>query len=514
MDDAFEILREKGFIQTAQVAMHEFDPSRPGRMTDNLLIKPGDEIIVDPDIGQEDGRCWRAVEPHLSLFIANGNAFERRLDDKGRRFLANAGREAQVFGSAVDRNLKKIAKAGAKSLWPDIFRSPNSRNNEIEVTKKLKGPAFQNFLVENNAMPDARLYVAEDRLAFENANRCRIYEIENAGVLFRIFAIFVSPFSRDGAICDDLSAVHDLLVKENGFVKKVKDANEKKPACTFIVLGAPCKSKACVVPVNLDHVFEIIATPNCRRHADGVDEWRPEYGWSISRPSIRILAEAERSFIHSLYPQTVDELAACVRYHVDCSSYCSFPAKELCAALGLPEGDEFLLYRACNQLLDGSPGKYRAFRNNDGTISLEKGDFSPTGGRERFPDSIVAGYPRRKGYSRWLQLVLAATVGVFIGAIAFRLLIAMGHRGYTSLVDVPQFLDGLRPKDVGFLPGIWQLTLMCLAETCHVFWMMLGAIVPLSFFGLLRLVRDIVGHHVFNVSWHKLRDFLDANCEP
>ena len=215
--DTLEILREKGFIQTAQRAMHEFDPHETGRKTDNLVIAPGDEIIVDPDVGQEDGRCWRAVEKHLSRFVANGNAFERRLGDKARQFLANAGREAQVFGSAIDRNLKEIARAGAKSLWLGIFRSSNSRANEIEVTKKLKGPTLQDFLVGKNAMPDSRLYVAEDRLALENANRCRIYEIESAGILFRIFAIFVAPFSGDGAPCDDLAVVHDLLVKENGY---------------------------------------------------------------------------------------------------------------------------------------------------------------------------------------------------------------------------------------------------------------------------------------------------------
>ncbi len=509
--DTLEILREKGFIQTAQRAMHEFDPREAGRKTDNLVIAPGDEIIVDPNVGQEDGRCWRAVEKHLSRFVANGNAFERRLGDKARQFLANAGREAQVFGSAIDRNLKEIARAGAKSLWPGIFRSSNSRANEIEVTKKLKGPTLQDFLVGKNAMPDSCLYVAEDRLALENANRCRIYEIESAGILFRIFAIFVAPFSGDGAPCDDLAVVHDLLVKENGFVKKVKDANEKKPVCTLIVLGAPCKSRVDIVPVKLDHVFEVIATPNCRRHAGGVDEWRPEYGWSISRPSIRGLAQTERPFIHSLYPQTVDELAECVRCHVDSCRNNSFTAGELCEALGLPEDDDFLIYRACNLLIEASPNMYRAFRNDDGAVSFEKGNFRGKGEMSRFPDSVIVGQRRRKGCYRWLQLVLAATVGVFIGAIAFRLLIAMGHRGYTSFVDAPKFLDGLRPKDAGFLSGIWQLTLMCLAEVRRVLWMMLGAVVPLSFFGVLRLVRDFIGRHVFNVSWHKLMEFFADN---
>ena len=490
--------------------MCEFDPKERDRKTPNLLIVQGDEIIVNPDVGQVDGKCWRAMEPHLSQFIANGLAFERRLGEEERRNLMDAGREAQVFGSSIESNLKKIAREGARGSWTGLFRSSRASVGKIEVTKKLKGPKFRKFLVKNGVMPDARLYVAEDRAALENANCCRIYEMENAGVLFRIFAIFVTRFSDGGATCG-IATVHNLLVKENGFVKEIKDANERKPACTFIVIGAPDDLGAKVVPVKLDHVFEIIATPNAKCVGANSEEWRPEYGWSISRPSIRALSQTERCFIHALYPLTVDELKDCVRFYVDKSSYSCFNVKDLCSELELPdEDDDFLIHRACNLLIDSHSDEYRAHKKDDGTILLEKGDFKKSKEKLRFPDSALSDQRRMKGIIRWLRLLVAATIGIFIGAIGVRLLLAMENRGYTSLTELPTFLDGLRPKDIGFWPGVWCLTKMCLAEVYHVIRMMLVSVLPVSLLALSRTLRDFIGHHVFNASWHRLKSFLEA----
>ncbi len=291
------------YTQKANSNYRSFDPSRPDGMSTRIDIAKGDSIIVDPDVGQGDGKCWKATKENLFRFQANGCAFVRHWTLETRKELAGIGaRLTTPFGSALDMNLRsQPLKMPSFNLPWRVKLCPVAlcfKSSEDATHKRIHVNAFgdDDFIVELKSagiIPgrDCCLDKA-DADALRQANDVRVFELRRAGVLFRVFTFFVTPTDEDGVPQKADASVERVL---RNFAKKVKDASGEKPNATFVVMGTPIGWDASLgTPTRrIDH-FEIRATP----------PEKPFDAWRIASPSFLGAGKVYREFVYSLFPET------------------------------------------------------------------------------------------------------------------------------------------------------------------------------------------------------------------
>lgn len=448
------LLRKKGFIQTADCDRRVFDPSHPNG---GGLIQNGSEIIVDPELLHGNDPCWPAKEPYLSIFIKNGFSFEKNLPEETLSQFQEAAGLAKRFGTAIAFNMQEWASKGRTMPLFDLAGSPSRRapsfmyRGGIDRTKELTlAHPFIKWLKRSGIIPAEEGYSRDSISAIESANECRIFELRGGRMTYRIFAMFVAPVSKDGELVPLDDWMYASLTGKDGYVHIIKEDNgDPVPDCTFVVLGTPKGFSKSISPGSLPHIFEMLAAPFKGEY------WDSTGGWSVDCPSRRLSTAREKAFVHSLYPQTMDDLSERMFAYLEAHPTGGHSAtiEEGRNALGLPGGSDYFVARVFNHMLAKRPSRCYFLKSANHSIvgdGIALGTpAAGTPAKNRFHDELSDDEQWKRAVRRLIPMVVFAAFSFLFGAIVLRA-IQVDAIGKVWTMEVPEAVEYM-------LRGMWRV---------------------------------------------------------
>lgn len=365
------------FVQVAGDDYRSFDPSRPDGISAYVDIVKGDSIIVQPDLGQGNGKCWKPTQENLRRFTENGYAFARCWSKETRTRIADIGSTlATPFGRALDVNLLggKAPKIPNFNLPLCMRLSPVSLrfSSREDVTKKLipeqnasGSDAFIESLQDNGVVPKREDLSRDDFAAVRQANLARVFELRRGRVLFRVFAFFVTPIDKDGNVKPADATVEQALLS---FEKKVKAKFPQKPNARFVVMGTPrgWKLKEGTAQRGSDF-FELRVTPPSQDDSSFKS-------WRIDSPSFLGAGKIYRDFVFSIFPETSETRRQRIGDYLDNEFSCfsggtkSFSVADVAKAT---EDCDELVAKSFDALL--KTGKYKTMHTGEGLCICQGG---------------------------------------------------------------------------------------------------------------------------------------------
>lgn len=262
-------------------------------------LRKGEEVLFDP----EDPLCFEKATPAAkSVFIANGFGFLRNLSPETAGHLKKTGSEINRFGSAIAENMKRMVGRAipGKNLpfWVNLIPCPLcvAFSRQHEITSHVNRADLSHWMAEHGFLPPFETLSVAARKALEASQFFRVWELTWGPVCFRVFAVYAVPLG-----VSDLRPRRADISFYNGLKQFIHEweATHARPAnCKCYVLGASSGWDD-FSTIDLPDAVEILCSPNAE------DE-----SWHLRHRDLSSYRRLFRTFVYSLYPETVEQRRA------------------------------------------------------------------------------------------------------------------------------------------------------------------------------------------------------------
>lgn len=264
-----------------------------------ITIAAGDTMIVDPDTGE----CVQATPENIAEFKSNGMSFYIKPNEDMSSRLGAMQRCKTKFDAAIETNveaLKGVAIPGYNlPWWVKLVPAPFTvrfRNWSDKTTRQSQSN-FIKYLEERKVIPPSSQIRKDVWREIENSNLFRVYELRGWGVVFHVYALFVTHIA-----IEEESGIRRLAIKPvdpsvyesvMNFVEGYENHLEE-PSCRCFSIGSFGGWDKNQNAVDVPGSIQVLSSPNDDESTT----------WSVKHNSLEHMQPVYRTLVYRLYPET------------------------------------------------------------------------------------------------------------------------------------------------------------------------------------------------------------------
>lgn len=388
-------------------------------------IAPGARMIVDPVTHE----CMSATPANEEAFKRNGMSFYLKPDADMQSKLDDMGNRSQSFGTALGMNVKSLDGAAIPNCnlpwWVDFvpfFTFRFGRCREI----KVRQTEFIEHLEKHGVIPSSRDVRLEVWDAICNANFFRVYELRKCGIVFHVYAIFITHVA-----VDEREGVRRLIVRRangavyNEVVKFVKTWKryQARANCRCLSIGSYG---------GWDENLGVVELPDSIQALSSPDPSDPE-AWKVKLPNLEYMRPIYKKLVYRLWPVSWTDWGAKICGILENgSSKCSMTVKHMAKEAKIPEYCVAEVF----DYLRNRDSRWVSTRTSKGELALveangmksDVGAFMPSAQKWPWFLSLLVVNAATMGSAFWVALQLTAMKErPCLGTIVFVLMLVVAN---------------------------------------------------------------------------------------